>query len=168
MADIGRLADKILTGIYSLYEVTAEEQFLIENRMVECETLLASIASSLPSHLDFLDDEAPVGEDWQEVQRLHLGLLYHTMRMLIHRPVMVFTTFFSSNLDAQAQAPGVIKLQDSIDASIASASSVITLTGAKLFTRQPDTVSDSSLASYLVAACITLLYQVLDPTTAAS
>ncbi|PYH99736.1 hypothetical protein BO71DRAFT_424804 [Aspergillus ellipticus CBS 707.79] len=143
MAETGNLADRILTGIYSLEAFTAEVHQRIENNMVEYESALDSIANMLPTHLNFLEMDAPVDEDWQEIQRLHLGMLYHTMWMLTHRPVLVFTTFFSSNLEAQSHAPGIIQLQQSRDARF-----------------------DGSLASYLVAACITLLYEVLDPATA--
>ncbi|KAJ5322391.1 hypothetical protein N7452_010680 [Penicillium brevicompactum] len=168
MVEIGILADKILIGIYSLEELTAEEQYLIEQRMVECEARLELISKSLPSHLNFLDEESAVGEDWQEIQRLNLGLVYHSMRMLIHRPVMVFATFFPSNFVAQLHAPGVIQLQQSISASITSARSIILLASDSFFTRQPDTRYDGSLAIYIVAACITLLYEVLDSANAIS
>lgn len=168
MVEIGKLADKILVGIYSLEELTAEEQYLIEQRMVECEAVLESISKSLPSHLNFMDEESAVGEDWQEMQRLNIGLVYYSMRMLIHRPVMVFATFFPSNFVAQLHAPGVIQLQQSISASVTSARSIIMLARDSFFTRQPDARYDGSLASYIVAACITLLYEVLDPANTVS
>ncbi|CAG8363566.1 unnamed protein product [Penicillium salamii] len=165
MVELGKLADKILTSIYSVKEVTAQEQYLIEKKMIECEEMLTSISESLPTHLNFLDEESSIGEDWQETQRLHLGLVYHSMRMLIHRPVMVFTTFFPSSQIAQLHAPGVIQLQQSNGASIASARSIILLARESFFTRLPEVRYDGSLASYIVAACITLLYEVLDPAT---
>ena len=168
MAEIGKMADRILIDVYPFGNLTATEQYLLEGNMVKMDSGLSAIGQELPDYLNFLDEESSIGEGWQEIQRLHLGLLYHTMRMLIHRPVIVFTTFFSSNLEAQKHAPGIIQLQESIDASVMSARSIIRFAHASLFTRQPDARSDGSLASYLVAACITLLYQVLDPATTIS
>ncbi|PYH85218.1 hypothetical protein BO82DRAFT_423911 [Aspergillus uvarum CBS 121591] len=150
LAEIGKLVDGILTRIFPLGTLCAAEQYLVESNMQE-----------LDAH-----EDSSVGEGWQEIQRLHLGLLYHTMRMLIHRPMVVFTTFFDLNREAQQHAPGVIRLQESIDISMSSACNIIRFAQESLGTRQPDARSDKSLASYLVAACITLLYQVLDPATA--
>ncbi|RAH67550.1 uncharacterized protein BO66DRAFT_473377 [Aspergillus aculeatinus CBS 121060] len=166
LADIGKLADGILTRIYPLGTLSAAEQYLVESNMQELDARLLAIAEQLPDYLNFLDEDSSVGDGWQEIQRLHLGLLYHTLRMLIHRPVVVFTTFFDSNREAQQHARGVIQLQESIDISISSARNIIRFAQESLGTRQPDARSDGSLASYLVAACITLLYQVLDPATA--
>ncbi|PYI02738.1 hypothetical protein BO78DRAFT_463801 [Aspergillus sclerotiicarbonarius CBS 121057] len=168
LAEIGKMADRILIDVYPLGTLTAAEQYLLEGNMVELDSGLNTIAQQLPDYLNFLDEETTIGEGWQEIQRLHLGLLYHTMRMLMHRPVIVFTTFFSSNVEAQQHAPGIIQLQESITASVMSARSIIHFAHEILFTRQPDARSDGSLASYLVAACITLLYQVLDPATTMS
>ncbi|KAL4882395.1 hypothetical protein BJY04DRAFT_206975 [Aspergillus karnatakaensis] len=153
MAEIGKVADRILTRVYSLETPSAAEQCLVETNIVGCESDISRITQNLPSYLNF------------EIQRLHVGLLYHTLRMLTHRPVLVFTTFFSSNSEAQAHAPGIIQLQDSIDVSIQSARSIITFIHASLFIRQSDARYDGSLSNYLVAAGVTLLYQVLDPAT---
>ncbi|PYI15953.1 hypothetical protein BO99DRAFT_435859 [Aspergillus violaceofuscus CBS 115571] len=166
LADIGKLADGILTRIYPLGTLSAAEQYLVESNMQELDARLLAMAAQLPDYLNILDEDSSVGEGWQEIQCLHLGLLYHTMRMLIHRSVVVFTTFFGSNCETQQHAPGVIRLQESIDISARSARNIIRFAQESLGTRQPDTRSDRSLASYLVAACITLLYQVLDPATA--
>lgn len=164
MARIGKLADDILTGIYTSEEtLSITSQYLIENNIVKYESALEKLTQHLPVYLNFLDGELPIGEDWQETQRLHTGLLFYTLRLLLHRPVLLFTTNFSCNLEAQAHAPGVIQLQESIIASNTCAKNIIQFAHESLFTRLPVARSDGSLASYLVAACVTLLYEVLDP-----
>lgn len=165
MAKMGKVADCIMSGIYSTQKITEARDLLMETNIHGCESALEVICQHLPAYLDFRNTEATVGNDWQEVQRLHVGIIHQTLRMLVHRPSLVFTTFFSSVAEAQLNCPPTMQLRESIDILTASAKGIIRLAHQSLSTRQPDSRLDSSLAIYLVVACLTLLYEVLDPAT---
>ncbi|KAL0931162.1 C6 transcription factor [Colletotrichum truncatum] len=165
MAKLGHVSDCVMSGIYSVQKVSDARDLLMETNIHGCELALENIKNNLPAYLDFQKLEAPVGTDWQELQRLHIGMVHQFMRMLVHRPALIFTTYFSSISEAQSNIPGSIQLQSSIDISRKSAKGIITLAHESLSTRQPDARSDGSLAIYIIAACITLLYEVLDPAT---
>lgn len=88
---------------------------------------------------------------------------YYLARMLLHRPALVFATLFDSKSQAGESAQGMMHVQESIEASISSAKSIVNLTHDAYFDRCPEVKFDGSLASFLVSACVTLLYDVLDP-----
>ncbi|EWY79904.1 hypothetical protein FOYG_16969 [Fusarium oxysporum NRRL 32931] len=161
MAMLGGLADQILTGIYHPEASPNAQHFLAAIKIMECEARWQDIVNQLPARLDLLNAEAPVGEHWQEVQRLHLGIMFDTMRMLIHRPALVFTTFFSSITEAQSHT--ALQLRHSIELCVGSAKSVIRFTYESMSSRVPEARSDGSSAIFLVTACLTLLFYVLDP-----
>ncbi|KAF9871113.1 C6 transcription factor [Colletotrichum karsti] len=162
MARMGKIADCIMSGIYSSQRISDARDLLMETNIHGCESALEAIFQDLPDFLDFRNTEGPIGNDWQEVQRLHVGIIYYMLRILVHRPALVFASFFSSVAEAQSSLPPSFNLRQSMGILTASAKGLIRLTHESLSMRQPDARSDSSLAIYLVAACVTLLYGVLD------
>lgn len=164
MAMLAGLADEILMGIYNSKVALLDVQsFLPTNKILECEARLQDIVNSLPAHLNCLDAEAPVGEAWQEIQRLQFGVTLETMRMLTHRPALVFASFFPSVAEAQRNTS--LQLGRSIELCVGSAKAIIRFTHHSLSSRVPDARSDGSPAIYLTSACLTLLFHVLDPDT---
>ncbi|KAF6799526.1 C6 transcription factor [Colletotrichum sojae] len=165
MARMGKIADCIMSGIYSSQKVSDARDLLMESNIHGCESALGAIFQDFPDFLDFRNTEGPIGTDWQEVQRLHVGIIYYMLLILVHRPALVFTSFFSSVTEAQSVIPPSFNIRQSIETLNASARGMIRLAHESLSMRQPDARSDSSLAIYLVAACVTLLYGVLGPET---
>ncbi|KAE8380916.1 hypothetical protein BDV26DRAFT_115804 [Aspergillus bertholletiae] len=167
VAKIGRVADKVSIATYSpncMREFSDVEKS--EELIIECDARLKSIVQSVPSYLHFYDRDLPVGESWQEVQRVSLGMIYYLTSMLMHRPSLMYTTFFNSTAEAEQNAKGPLKIKESIDASINAGRSLIDLAHDVYFRRFPDIRSDGTMATFLASACITLLYDVLDPRTA--
>lgn len=166
LARIGKIADRIFVDIYSskslsnVTDITKSRQ-----AVVECDMELESITTSLPPYLHFFDPDIPVGDGWQEVQRILLGCHYYITRMLMHRQALVFATFFNSKAEAEERGGGAMHVHDSIEASISSARSMIDLSHNAYSRRCPKIRFDGSMASFLVSACVTLLYDVLDPGT---
>lgn len=167
MSEVGKIADKVSIGTYSptsmrkISDVTKSEQILLK-----CDAALKSVAQALPSYLHFFDENLPIGESWQEVQRISLGLNYYLTQMLMHRPTLIFATFFTSTAEAEKNAAGLLNIQDSVEASISAARNLINLAHDVYFKRYPNIRFDVSWATFLASACITLLYDVLDPRTA--
>lgn len=167
MSEIGRIADKVSIAIYSptsmrkISDVTASEKILLE-----CDEALKSVTQSLPTYLHFFDGDLPIGENWQEVQRISLGLNYCLTRMLMHRSTLIYATFFTSTAEAEENAAGLLRIKDSVEASISAARDLINIAHDVYFKRYPDIRFDGSWATFLASACITLLYDVLDPRTA--
>lgn len=165
-ARIGKIADRIFVDIYSsksmsnVTDITKSRQ-----AVVECDMELESITTSLPLYLHFFDPDIPVGEGWQEVQRILLGCHYYITRILMHRQSLVFATFFNSKAEAEERGGGAMHAHDSIEASISSARSLIDLSHNAYSRRCPKIRFDGSMASFLVSAGVTLLYDVLDPGT---
>ncbi|GFG03293.1 hypothetical protein IFM61606_07115 [Aspergillus udagawae] len=164
---IGRVADKVSIATYSpncMREIADVEKS--EKLLLECDARLKSIAQSLPPYLHFYDRDLPIGESWQEVQRVSLGMIYYLTHMLMHRPSLMYTTFFNSIEEAENNSTGPLKIKESMDASINAARCLINLAHDVYFRRFPDIRSDGTMATFLASACITLLYDVLDPRTA--
>lgn len=82
--------------------------------------------------------------------------------MLLHRPALVFATLFDSELEAENCSSGTMQIHDSIKLSVKSAESLINLAHNVYFHRYPDVKFDATPATFLVSACITLLYEVLE------
>ncbi|OJZ80193.1 hypothetical protein ASPFODRAFT_148154 [Aspergillus luchuensis CBS 106.47] len=164
MAGISRLAEKVAQGIYSSTSVRKVENLEnIEVVVDECDRTLDLIAQSLPAYLQFSNKRSVIGQDWQEIQRAHLGLNHYMMRMVIHRPALVFNSFFESKIEAAENAFGFMKLEESAIACISAAKGIVTLCNDVIFERFPDIRNDASYAAYLIAACVTLLYDVIGP-----
>lgn len=93
-------------------------------------------------------------------------MIYYLTCMLMHRPSLMYATFFTSTAEAESNTTGPVKIRESIAASINAARSLIDLAHDVYYRRSPDIQSDRTLATFLASACITLLYDVLDPRTA--
>lgn len=168
-ADMGRLANKIASDVYfpkSLKYVS--DMARVMEVAHECAAELDSLAHSLPPYLQFYDVHSPIGESWKEIQRASLGMWYHLTHMLIHRPALTYATFFPSRVEAQKVAGDLFDINAAIEASVASAKSVIRLATEACCRRAPDLKSDGGVAFFLLVASITLLYDVLDPGTTPS
>ncbi|OJD40621.1 c6 transcription factor [Diplodia corticola] len=166
-ADMGRIANKIASDIYSPRSgVKRTSDLLVVHAVAhQCTDALESLAHSLPSYLQFYDPGLPLGADWQEVQRTFLGMWYHLMHILIHRPALTYATFFSSRFEAQETAGTLLDINASVAASVASAKAIIQMANDACCKRAPFLKSDGSVAFFLLVASITLLYDVLDPAT---
>ncbi|RAK95482.1 Zn(II)2Cys6 transcription factor [Aspergillus ibericus CBS 121593] len=160
MAEISKLADRISIEIYSPASIKCMADLAKLNQTsLECDAALQAINPTLPSYLHFFDDCVPIGEPWQEIQRLGLGFCYYVVRMLLFRPCLVMSTFFSSVSEAQI-ATGCAELQSCINASTSAACNLVHLAHDVYFRRFPDIRYDGALASFLISACLTLLYDV--------
>ncbi|KAJ5335528.1 hypothetical protein N7452_007931 [Penicillium brevicompactum] len=165
MASIAKISDRVLVEIYSRNILNTTDLLRVHQTALECDAELASVTRTLPPYLHFFDDHLPIGQGWQEVQRALLGCHYYLVRMLMHRPALVYATFYKSKAEAEDQAAGAMKVQESIDLSVSSAKRTVDLTYTTFFHRYPNVKFDGSLAAFLVSACVTLLYDVLDPET---
>ncbi|CAG8197915.1 unnamed protein product [Penicillium salamii] len=167
MAEVSKIADRVSIGTYSptsmrsVSDVTRSEDILIK-----CDAALKEFGQSLPSYLHFFDPNLPIGQNWEEFQRISLGLNYYLTQMLMHRPTLVFATSFGSTAEAERNSAGLLKIQDSVEASISAARNLINLAYDMYVERYPEIRFDGSWATFLASACITLLYDVLDPRTA--
>ncbi|KAH8428456.1 fungal specific transcription factor domain-containing protein [Aspergillus melleus] len=163
MAEIGKLADRISVDIYSPASIKSiSDLATVNNTSLECDAALQRISTSLPSYLHFFDQNVPIGEDWQEIQRISLGFSYYVLRMLLYRPALVLTTFFSSPAEAQQSAVCGVDIQACINASTSAARNLVNLAHDVYFRRFPDIRYDGALASFLVSATMTMLYDVLN------
>lgn len=166
MADIGRVSDRVFLELYSPKNVSNSSHLIkLQDVALETETMLDSITCDLPLDLHFFDATLPLGHGWQEVQRLTLGCSYYFLRMLIHRPALLFSSFFRSREEAQSQAGEAFDLDVSVWETITAATNIINLAHDVYFKRHPRARFEGSSATLLVSACVTLLYDVLDPST---
>ncbi|CAG7988895.1 unnamed protein product [Penicillium salamii] len=166
MADIGRVADRVFLEIYSPKNISSiSHPMQGRDITTEVEMLLESAIRKLPLNLHFFDTSLPLGHGWQEIQRLILGCHYYLVRMLMHRPALLFAALFDSKEEAQRNAEGSFDIGMSIQETTKAASKMIDLVHDVYFRRYPRARFDGSSASLLVSACTTLLYDVLDPKT---
>ncbi|GAQ36292.1 hypothetical protein EURHEDRAFT_417052 [Aspergillus niger] len=163
MAQLGKISDRLSVEIYSSNAMTNPKDILqVRQATIACDLQLQSITHALPSYLHFFDQNAPLGDGWQEVQRIMIGAHYYTTRMLLHRPALVFATLFDSGSDAEKCSSGTMHINDSIEISVESAKNLINLVYDVFFQRYPNVKFDGTPATFLVSACITLLYYVLE------
>lgn len=168
LAELGRLAEKITRGIYSPRQLrTIPDIAAIVATSVECDASLETLMRSLPPHLRFFDAAAPPGETWQEMQRAHLGMNFHLVRVLLHRPALTYASFFTLRAAAGESAATAFDLCHSIDLTVASAKKLIEL-ASDLCCNRLSGIQDCGVAFFLVSASVTLLYDVLDPETSAA
>lgn len=166
MARLARIADCVAVQTYSSNQATTMAKIAeAQEAMMECDLELQSITNDLPSYLHFYDFRAPLGQGWQEVQRMALGNQYYFIRMLMYRPALVFTAFFDTRASAHSQTVGPMQLDRAIQETIHSATSLVELNHDVYFHRHPSAKFDGASASMLLSACATLLYDVLDPVT---
>ncbi|KAL4893817.1 fungal-specific transcription factor domain-containing protein [Aspergillus ambiguus] len=163
MAEIAKLADRVSIDIYSPASIkSVADMAKVHQTSIECDAALQTITRTLPPYLHFFDESVPIGDDWQEIQRISLGFSYYVVRMLLYRPALVLTTFFNSTAEAQQTAESCVDLRACIDASTSAARNLVNLAYDVYFRRFPDIRYDGALASFIVSACITLLYDVLN------
>ncbi|KAJ5398594.1 hypothetical protein N7465_009083 [Penicillium sp. CMV-2018d] len=166
MSQIGRLTERVAKYVYSSGSARSiEDLFKVKLETMECDLILDGVVASLPPYLDFLDDTSPVGEEWQEIQRAHLALNYNMVRMIMHRPALVFAGFFASKEEAGEDASDIMTVRCSMVICVGAAKDIITTASDVMFNRFPDIRNDASVAAFLIAACVTLLYDVLAPDT---
>ncbi|CAG8138909.1 unnamed protein product [Penicillium salamii] len=161
MSQLGRLIESVSSGIFSL----ANLQSLYDQRRVditinECEYCLTEISRSLPVYLQFLDQDRPLGNQWQEIQCTHLGLAFFLIRMMTHRPALVSSSFGHRSEHDEGNPDRQSFIQKSIDISIESAKEMIEIASVAIFQRAKGIKNDASVANYIVSACVTLLYSV--------
>ncbi|PYH84572.1 hypothetical protein BO82DRAFT_248668, partial [Aspergillus uvarum CBS 121591] len=168
MAGIGRVADLVFVKIYSPASVASMAQIaLLPAAVAGIDGRLGAVTRDLPLYLQFYDTALPIGSGWQEVQRLTLGSNYYHTQMLTHRPALLFRAFFASLDEAQRRVGHALELEHSIQETLTAATNIINLTHDVYFRRCPRARFDGSSATIMVAAAVTLLYDVLDPTTGA-
>lgn len=166
MAGIGQVADRLFLEIYSPKSISnTSSPAQVGDLAAETEPLLESVTCQLPLYLHFFDITLPPGRGWQEVQRLTLGCHYYFIRMLMHRHALLFAAFFDSREEAQRSAGDRFNIDLSIQETTKAASNIIDLIHDVYFRRYPRARFDGASATILVSACITLLYDVLDPKT---
>ena len=162
MSQLGKISDRIFVEIYSCQAmVTPHDILKVRQSTISCDSELQAITHTLPTYLHFFDPSTPIGEGWQEVQRIMMGVHYYIVRMLLHRQALVFTTLFDSQSDAEDCSSGIMQISDSIEISVQSAESLINLAHDVFFHRHPSMKFDGSVATLLVSACITLLFYLL-------
>ncbi|RAH45318.1 Zn(II)2Cys6 transcription factor [Aspergillus brunneoviolaceus CBS 621.78] len=168
MAGVARVADLAFVKIYSPASVASMAQIaLLPAAVAGIDGLLGAVTRDLPLYLQFFDAALPIGSGWQEVQRLTLGSNYYQTQMLTHRPALLFRAFFASLDEAQRRTGHTLELEHSIQETLTAATNIINLTHDVYFRRCPRARFDGSSATIMVAAAVTLLYDVLDPTTGA-
>ncbi|KOS38065.1 hypothetical protein ACN38_g11118 [Penicillium nordicum] len=166
MAGISEVADLLFLEIYSPKSIPSmSSPAQVGDLAAEAELLLESVTRQLPLYLHFFDTTLPLGRGWQEVQRLTLGCQYYFIRMLMHRHALIFAAFFDSREEAQRSVGDRFNIDHSIQETTKAASNIIDLIHEVYFRRYPRARFDGSSATILVSACITLLYDVLDPKT---
>jgi len=147
MSVLGRVSDTIMRANYSPTTVKRVSELSTMNRTNnECIETLQCLLNNLPPFLHFFDQQTPLGEEWQEVQRTCLGITYHITCILIYRPAIIYVTFFDSLALAQESIGDRIDIQKNIDLAVLSAKSLIALTHDAFFNRCPAMKRDGNMA----------------------
>lgn len=166
MTVVGKISHDLMMASYSPKTVKTALDLPTMNRLTDlCIAELQQVCDSLPQYLRFFEKCGPVGHEWQEVQRTSLGITYHLVRLLIFRPSLVYATFFTSLAAAQESIGNQMVLKINIDNCISSAKMIIDLAHDSFFNRCPNLCQDGHLASAVITACLTLLFDVLDAQT---
>lgn len=149
--------------IFSLSHARMQhEQQQAEVTIADCDKLLRDVLSGLPPYLHFFDRSRPRGHSWQEVQCAHIGLVFHLVRMTGHRPALLCLSLSGSS-EAGSGAPSLSpSLRDSIEISMDSAKELIEVASDAVFERAKCVRNDASVANYIVSACVTLLFNVVN------
>lgn len=168
MAGVGRVADQVFLRIYSPASISNPAQLgSLPAIAADIDETLSALTHDLPVYLHFFDTSLPIGHGWQEVQRLTLGCDYYLTQMLTHRPALLYSAFFQSRNEAQKQASESIEIDYSINETLSAAKHIIDLTHDVCFRRHSRARFEGSSATVMVAAAVTMLYDVLDPATTA-
>ncbi|THV53676.1 hypothetical protein BGAL_0044g00010 [Botrytis galanthina] len=163
MASLGRVADRINSGIY-FHGGVASDSANIPHVTRECELALEKAMGDLPPFLHFFDSSMPPSPHlWHEVQRTHLGLHYYHCIVLIHRPAIAFVSKYASKVEAlgAAQELGFTDIFDSVEKAMSASKKLIALALDAYNTRATPMRQDSGVAYNIMGACLTLLYDVL-------
>lgn len=161
MAEIGRIVETVSTDVLSLASVSANGYSVKTAETINtCDNALNVIPGHLPEYLQFHDSNRTIGKDWQEIQRTHLGLTYHLTKLMMHRPSLVLITLHTHSGEP---SPNMPSMQKSIDTAISSAKCIVDLAHQAIFTRIQVIQNDASVASFVMSACVTLLYNVIEP-----
>jgi hypothetical protein len=166
MAELGKISEKVMVSNYCPTKAKPVADLGQVNRINnECLQALRNLLDTLPCYLHFFAETTLTGEAWQEVQRCCLGATYHVACILIHRPALVYVTFFDSKQQAQASIGNHIDIQRDINLTVSSAKNLITLLHTTFFTRCPAMRRDGNMVYFIVSACLVLLFDVLDTET---
>ncbi|KAJ9627929.1 hypothetical protein H2203_003148 [Taxawa tesnikishii (nom. ined.)] len=166
MAVIGKISDNVATANYLPKHMRRLSDLSTSNRInYECTGELHCLIETLPDYLRFSDRNAPVREVWQEVQRTSLGVTYYITQILIFRPALVYATFFDSLTLAQDSIGDRIDIRKYMDLALLSAKNLIGLAHDVFFVRCPSFKRDGNMAFFIISACLTLLFEVLDAET---
>ena len=166
MVGIGQLIEKVSSGIFSLANLQAlYDHRKVDIAILECDASLQEIQRALPPYLHFFTYDRPRSEKWREIQCAHLGLAFHLIKMMIRRPALVYSTVSQTQGQSVADSQKLENLQPSIDLSIQSAKEIIAIAHSAIMDRATCIRNDASVANYIMSACVTLLYHVLDPIT---
>lgn len=166
MAALSKISERIMACHYSPTKPTRVADLTEVNRINgECSRALQDLLDTLPPYLHFFDDKTPVGETWQEVQRICLGATYHVACILMMRPALVYVTFFDSKQQAQDSIGDRIDIQRDINLTVSSAKDLISLVYDVFFKRYLAMRRDGNMVYFIVSACLVLLFDVLDTET---
>ncbi|KAG9675633.1 hypothetical protein KCU95_g16341, partial [Aureobasidium melanogenum] len=166
MAALGKISERIMACHYSPTKPTRVSDLTEVNRVNnECSGALNELLETLPPYLHFFDDKTPIGETWQEVQRICLGATYHIACILMMRPALVYVTFFESKQQAQDSIGDRIDIQRDIKRTVSSAKDLISLVHDGFFNRCLAMRRDGNMVYFIVSACLVLLFDVLDTET---
>ncbi|KAL5335199.1 hypothetical protein BJX70DRAFT_330901 [Aspergillus crustosus] len=163
MAVLAKVADKIIQLSSPSTVLPDHDLSQLLQITSECDGLMNEMVQDLPSYLNFQDPAVPIGDDWQELQRAHLGFTYYLTRLVMYRPVLQFTSLYKSRQEAQLVAGDSIEVELSIQQALSSSTQLIKLAYDVYYRRHPEVMYDTKMVSFLVYACVTLLYSVLEP-----
>lgn len=161
MAEIARVVETVSTDVFSLASLSTNGYSVKTTETINtCDDALNVILGNLPGYLQFHDSNRTIGKDWQEIQRTLLGLTYHLTKLMMHRPALVLPTLHTHSGEP---SPNMPSLQKSIDIAISSAKCIVDLAHQAIFTRIQVIQNDASVANFVMSACLTLLYNVIEP-----
>jgi hypothetical protein len=164
MAGIARVTDTVVTANYTPKHARRLSDLSVINHFnVECMGQLQAIIGTLPSYLRFSDQNTPILNTSREVQRICLGVTYYITQILIYRSALIYATFFKNFAQAQESLGERIDLRRDTDLAISAATNLIHLTHDSFFRRCPSFQKDGNISFFIISACVTLLFEVLDP-----
>lgn len=164
MARIAKVTNTIVTNNYTPKHAKRVSDLSIINQFNdECMRELQCIVETLPSHLRFSDETTPILDTSREVQRICLGVTYYIAQILIFRSALIYGSFFKTLVQAQQTLGQRIDLRRDTDLGLSAAKSLIHLAHDGFFRRCPSFQRDGNISFFIISACITLLFEVLDP-----
>ncbi|KAJ5691714.1 hypothetical protein N7488_012449 [Penicillium malachiteum] len=169
MSRIGQLIEKVSSGVFSFASIQPLcDKQNVDVTIAECDESPQEILKNLPCYLHFLDRSRPRGETWQEIQCTHIGLAFHLVRMMNHRPALLSSTLFPPSQGSPRLSETRSFLQRSINISVDSAKEIIEIASNAIFQRATCIRNDASVANYILSACVTLLFNVLSSSVTAA